>query len=80
MVYGFQLFQPLQIILKLTPQSQYGINIAKLAKMSSHFEVDSTESVWYNYCDGDCDWRKILKLTPQSQYGIPHPPSHAPAT
>ena len=35
-----------------------------------HFEVDSTESVWYNLVEQGVDGGHILKLTPQSQYGI----------
>ena len=35
-----------------------------------HFEVDSTESVWYTELTRTCGKRTILKLTPQSQYGI----------
>ena len=41
------------------------------AKLERHFEVDSTESVWYNTDDNGEEKRLILKLTPQSQYGIP---------
>ena len=35
-------------ILKLTPQSQYGINFPAICAYLAYFEVDSTESVWYN--------------------------------
>ena len=35
-----------------------------------HFEVDSTESVWYRYMEYADTPPPILKLTPQSQYGI----------
>ena len=35
-------------ILKLTPQSQYGILQQLLEPLVHDFEVDSTESVWYN--------------------------------
>ena len=35
-----------------------------------HFEVDSTESVWYKNFEIHCLHCLILKLTPQSQYGI----------
>ena len=35
-----------------------------------NFEVDSTESVWYNEDVTDQTISFILKLTPQSQYGI----------
>ena len=34
--------------MKLTPQSQYGIMTPKKGCCSPYFEVDSTESVWYN--------------------------------
>ena len=57
-------------ILKLTPQSQYGIDIEQFLKYASHFEVDSTESVWYTAAQNDATQKRILKLTPQSQYGI----------
>ncbi len=35
-----------------------------------NFEVDSTESVWYNLVAYGIISEVILKLTPQSQYGI----------
>ena len=35
-----------------------------------HFEVDSTESVWYSFLSVSLVGIIILKLTPQSQYGI----------
>ena len=35
-----------------------------------HFEVDSTESVWYKIRSVCRCNTYILKLTPQSQYGI----------
>ena len=35
------------MILKLTPQSQYGIGSLNQDVLLSYFEVDSTESVWY---------------------------------
>ena len=35
-----------------------------------HFEVDSTESVWYTGHVRLQPRQPILKLTPQSQYGI----------
>ena len=35
-----------------------------------HFEVDSTESVWYSSAYRGDTIIIILKLTPQSQYGI----------
>ena len=35
-----------------------------------HFEVDSTESVWYKGWYEKWGIDPILKLTPQSQYGI----------
>ena len=50
---------------------------SKKANSSSHFEVDSTESVWYKQ---ERDWPtrwEILKLTPQSQYGIRVDPGNA---
>ena len=57
-------------ILKLTPQSQYGIKGELIKHPKYNFEVDSTESVWYNG-SGELDADDaILKLTPQSQYGI----------
>ena len=34
-------------ILKLTPQSQYGIVLPEASISALYFEVDSTESVWY---------------------------------
>ena len=37
---------------------------------AGYFEVDSTESVWYNAGGSDRRPAVILKLTPQSQYGI----------
>ena len=37
-------------ILKLTPQSQYGILHRHRHLLRRHFEVDSTESVWYILC------------------------------
>ena len=37
-----------------------------------YFEVDSTESVWYNKPRVNTLLSLILKLTPQSQYGIPY--------
>ena len=57
-------------ILKLTPQSQYGIkkNVPRMTQ--SDFEVDSTESVWYKSRARKLNINRILKLTPQSQYGI----------
>ena len=58
------------VILKLTPQSQYGILQPSLPEAWAHFEVDSTESVWYSPTSCANRSRKILKLTPQSQYGI----------
>ena len=42
-----------------------------------HFEVDSTESVWYRVWVWDPGGGVILKLTPQSQYGIVRPLAHA---
>ena len=39
--------RPAPTILKLTPQSQYGIIIQPIPLPQLHFEVDSTESVWY---------------------------------
>ena len=35
-----------------------------------HFEVDSTESIWYTSTRSSTTGTPILKLTPQSQYGI----------
>ncbi len=58
------------VILKLTPQSQYGISSATATASASDFEVDSTESVWYKRTPCYCSRTIILKLTPQSQYGI----------
>ena len=58
------------LILKLTPQSQYGIPFVQHRERPLHFEVDSTESVWYMVLAGVCGKVFILKLTPQSQYGI----------
>ena len=57
-------------ILKLTPQSQYGIVEHDLVDVLLHFEVDSTESVWYTQRKPRATCLRILKLTPQSQYGI----------
>ena len=57
-------------ILKLTPQSQYGIDAGGVCQAASHFEVDSTESVWYSPRHHRARRELILKLTPQSQYGI----------
>ena len=57
-------------ILKLTPQSQYGISDCAEVVVENHFEVDSTESVWYIRRRIVHDAKLILKLTPQSQYGI----------
>ena len=46
--------------------------------MLFHFEVDSTESVWYMHKLLIQLLQLILKLTPQSQYGIAQqPPSGA---
>ncbi len=45
-------------------------NRAARALDSLHFEVDSTESVWYKNFEIHCLHCLILKLTPQSQYGI----------
>ena len=36
----------------------------------THFEVDSTESVWYTSARCSQLLQSILKLTPQRQYGI----------
>ena len=58
------------IILKLTPQSQYGISRPHALLAQKHFEVDSTESVWYIHDVEQFILKFILKLTPQSQYGI----------
>ena len=45
--------------------------MSKLGEFSRrHFEVDSTESVWYSHQGYDGVEVLILKLTPQSQYGI----------
>ena len=45
-------------------------NRAARALDSLHFEVDSTESVWYSSHRHLREGEQILKLTPQSQYGI----------
>ena len=57
-------------ILKLTPQSQYGIGRRGDDEALFNFEVDSTESVWYKDLTVLAPHVLILKLTPQSQYGI----------
>ena len=57
-------------ILKLTPQSQYGIQFEGAKGHLFNFEVDSTESVWYSHDFVKSVAVVILKLTPQSQYGI----------
>ena len=41
-----------------------------------HFEVDSTESVWYSAVGHGALGLIILKLTPQSQYGIRNLPKN----
>ena len=61
------------LILKLTPQSQYGIIKREFVIGNCYFEVDSTESVWYTPDRAGTNNRAILKLTPQSQYGITPP-------
>ena len=38
--------------------------------LNSRFEVDSTESIWYNISSCYPQEGFVLKLTPQSQYGI----------
>ena len=57
-------------MLKLTPQSQYGIQPILPLNRRRNFEVDSTESVWYTLYLTLWEESSILKLTPQSQYGI----------
>ena len=57
-------------VLKLTPQSQYGIHKAGVPIHGECFEVDSTESIWYKRSSERKVRSRVLKLTPQSQYGI----------
>ena len=57
-------------VLKLTPQSQYGILLPRPPHTLHRFEVDSTESIWYIRALSDKWHARVLKLTPQSQYGI----------
>ena len=47
MVYLMPNLLAYSMILKLTPQSQYGIISAVRNASINDFEVDSTESVWY---------------------------------
>ena len=57
-------------VLKLTPQSQYGILAVDDYGRYDGFEVDSTESIWYTSVADYPEFFMVLKLTPQSQYGI----------
>ena len=68
--------EKVRAILKLTPQSQYGIECLATVQVIDDFEVDSTESIWYNEPADPGVESVILKLTPQSQYGIV--PVHCP--
>ena len=46
-----------------------------IAELKKGFEVDSTESIWYNGARLLGQRVAVLKLTPQSQYGIPGAPA-----
>ena len=70
MVYGFRDAGGGELVLKLTPQSQYGIPFKLEEKSDISFEVDSTESIWYKSVFRGTRRISVLKLTPQSQYGI----------
>ena len=65
--------QEKNIVLKLTPQSQYGIRWGWRRRRRMRFEVDSTESIWYILPRRRKKGLRVLKLTPQSQYGILRP-------